>query len=152
MQRSDYIKALEQLTPELIITNISSYNDDQLDSQVDRVMRFRLMHPKTSKVVINGIIVFLLMTHKGKLPNDRYLKMTLKSFQEEHRLDNAEDILDFIIKRKEYLLKKKNEKQEKRKSYYDNVINPDVSEVFDVTKDIVQDTRNKLEQLRQSKQ
>lgn len=144
MNRNDYIEALNQLTPEQIISSLSNYNDAQIDAQVDRVMRFRLMNPKIKKPLINGVIVLLLMTHKGKLPNDRYLKLTLQSFISEHKLECAEDILDFIIRRKEYLNKKKEEKQANRKSYYDNVINPDVSEVMDPTPEAVNKTREML--------
>ncbi|MDG0888778.1 hypothetical protein [Paracholeplasma manati] len=144
MNRNDYIEALNQLTPEQIISSLSNYNDAQIDAQVDRVMRFRLMNPKIKKPLINGVIVLLLMTHKGKLPNDRYLKLTLQSFISEHKLESAEDILDFIIRRKEYLNKKKEEKQANRKSYYDNVINPDVSEVMNPNPEAVNKTRELL--------
>ena len=152
MNRNDYIEALNQLTPEQIISSLSNYNDAQIDAQVDRVMRFRLMNPKIKKPLINGVIVLLLMTHKGKLPNDRYLKLTLQSFINEHKLESAEDILDFIIRRKEYLNKKKDEKQANRKSYIDKYINPDVSEVLNPTPEDVRSTREMLEQLQRQKQ
>lgn len=152
MQRSDYINALERLTTEMIVSSLSSYNDDQLDSQVDRVSRFRKMHPKTNRVVINGIIVFLLMTHNGKLPNDRYLKLTHDSFINEHKIETAEDALDFIINRKMYLLKKKDDKQQKRTSYYNNVVNPDISDVMDPSPEDVIKSKQILEKMNQSKQ
>lgn len=152
MQRNDYTEALDQLTPEQIITSLSNYSDAQIDAQVDRVMRFRLMNPKIKKPIINGVIVLLLMTHNGKLPNDQYIKKTLQSFINEHKLESSEDILDFIIRRKEYLAKKKDEKKANRKSYYDNVINPDVSDVMNPTPEAVQKSKQMLEQLHQSKQ
>lgn len=151
MDRSDYENALEKLTPEIIISNLSSYNDKDIDSVVDRVVRLKHKYPKTKKVILNGIIVYLLMTHNGKLPNDRYIALTHKSFIEEHKLSTAEQILDFIVSRKEYRLKLKEDKKENRSNYYNKVVNVDVSEVFEVTSDVIKDTKNKLDLLSQSK-
>lgn len=151
MKENDYLLALKHLTPELIVARLSSYSDNAIDAQIDRVSRFAKRYPKTPRHVINGILVLLLMTHKGKLPNDRYMQLTHQSFVIEHEISTPEETLDHIIRRKEYLLKKKEEKQKKRQSYYDNVINPDVSEVMDPTAAQVSETKQMLEQLSQKK-
>lgn len=151
MKENDYLLALKHLTPELIIARLSTYSDNAIDAQIDRVSRFARRYPKTPRHVINGILVLLLMTHKGKLPNDRYMQLTHQSFVNEHEISTPEDTLDHIIRRKEYLLKQKDEKQKKRQSYYDNVINPDVSDVMNPTSSSVNETKQMLEQLSQKK-
>lgn len=147
MKENDYVLALKYLTPELIVAKLSDYTGAAVTAQIDRVNRFVKTHPKTPRAVLNGVIVLLLMTHKGKLPNNRYMDLTHDSFVNEHKLAEAEDIIEHIIKRKEYLVKKKAEKKQKRQDYYNNIVNPDISEVIDVTPDVIQDTKQMLEQL-----
>jgi hypothetical protein len=152
MQENDYTLALQVLTPELILARLSNYNDKDIDSQVDRVNSFRRKNPKTPLFIINGVIVFLLMIKKGKLPNDRYLKLTLDTFTKEKKMTSAEDVIEFITKRKNDALVKKNEKQENRKNYVRNNIQvQDISEVMHVSKSVVLDTHEKLLQIQREK-
>lgn len=113
-----YIEALIHLEPDyMVFSLIKSNNDEDLQKTLNKVRLFKKNHPKVKNGIINAVLLYLLKTFKGRLPNYRYMKKTLLSFIVEHHVSTELEAFKLVIDRFEYFDNKDEIKQEKKAHY-----------------------------------
>jgi hypothetical protein len=114
-----YENALIYLRPSSIIESFAVKLKDakEIDDTIKMVEDFYRKNSKHQMCVLNGVLIYSMRAVDGAVPNQNYLRKTLKSFMA-NSITTPDKIVKHILNRAEFVTSKQLEKQELRNDFY----------------------------------
>lgn len=114
-----YENALIHLRPQMIIESFAIKLKEKKEIEDTNKMVETFYRQNSSKEihVLNGVLIYSMRATNGMVPNQNYLRKTLKSFMA-NSITTPEKIVKHILNRAEYVTNKQMEKQELRNDFY----------------------------------
>lgn len=114
-----YENALIYLRPQMIIESfgIKLKERKEIEDTTKMVEAFYRQNSSKEMHVLNGVLIYSMRATNGVVPNQNYLRKTLKSFMA-NSITTPEKIVKHILNRAEFVTNKEMEKQELRSDFY----------------------------------